>query len=90
MRIVFSPEFRKDLKKLKRKDIRITKRAQKQLKLFASNPKHRSLRIHKLTGHLKGYWSLSVTKSIRIIYQLRENDMAYFVQVGTHDDVYEN
>lgn len=68
-------------------------KAEKQLALFAQNPKHPSLRTHKLTGKIENRWSMSITKSIRMVYvgvQVEEDEepTAYFVAIGTHDQAY--
>lgn len=58
-------------------------RALKAIELFRVNPLHPSLRLHRLKGHFKGYWSISVDLHIRIILRL-EGDTAYFFSIGTH------
>jgi addiction module RelE/StbE family toxin len=88
MRIKFSPLVIKELTKIKKKDKRLVTRIQKQLQLFSVNPKHPSLRIHKLTGSMNNVWSLSVTESIRMVYRFINEDTAYFVDIGTHNQVY--
>ncbi len=80
-------KFEKKLIKYAKFDRELFELIRKQLSLFETNEKHPSLRIHKLTGELKDYWSISINKSIRIIYFI-ENNMAYFVNIGTHDEVY--
>lgn len=87
MRIKFSPLVIKELTKIKKKDKRLGTRIQKQLQLFSVNPKHPSLRIHKLTGSMNNVWSLSITESIRMVYRFINEDTAYFVDIGTHDQV---
>jgi addiction module RelE/StbE family toxin len=88
MKTEFSKDFIKEIRKIKLKNVKLYKRIQKQISLFASHPTHPSLRTHKLSGNLKNYWSISVNKSIRIIYKLMK-DKAYFVDIGTHDEVYD-
>ena len=88
MKIEFSPETKKDLERIKRKDPALIKKIHKQLQLFTLNPKHPSLRLHKLSGNLKYFWSISITKDFRMIYQLKSEDTAYFVDLGTHNEVY--
>ncbi len=87
MQIEFSEEVDKQLRKIKQKDIKLLKQIEKQVSLFTKNPKHPSLRIHKLSGELKDLWSISINKSTRMIYIL-DQDMAYFIDIGTHDEVY--
>lgn len=87
MQIRISPEFAKELRILKKKKPKLLKRINKQLRLFAEDPKHPSLRTHKLSGKMKNLWSISVAKDIRMVYLLRD-DEAYFVDLGTHNEVY--
>lgn len=87
MRIKIDSGLEKKLTKIKKNNPQLAKRIQKQLKLFSSNPKLKSLRIHKLSGELKDMWSLSVTKSVRMKYFQFDNE-ALFFEIGTHDEVY--
>lgn len=88
MKIGFSPEAKKELARIKRKNPSLVKKIHKQLQLLSLDPKHPSLRLHKLSGNLKNFWSISITKNVRMIYQLKNDDHAYFVDIGTHDEVY--
>lgn len=76
------------LLQLNKKDKKLVSRIEKQIKIFESNPKHPSLRTHKLTGTLANRWSISVSKSLRMVYIISDKDVAYFVDLGTHDQVY--
>ncbi|NTU46031.1 type II toxin-antitoxin system mRNA interferase toxin, RelE/StbE family [Candidatus Roizmanbacteria bacterium] len=88
MYLKFSPDIVEDLKAIKKRDAVLFRRIQKQLKLFQQSPTHHSLRLHKLSGNLQNLWSISINKSIRIVYIVLENNEAYFVAIGTHDQVY--
>lgn len=61
----FTPRFVDDL-------IALSKTAQKQtaksLKMLDDNEKATSLRVHELQGQLKGIWSASASKSLRITF----------------------
>ncbi len=87
MRIRIDEKLQKELQLISKKDFKLTKQIQKQLRLFKENPKHKSLRVHKLSGDLKNMWSISITKAIRMTYIL-DGDEAYFYDIGTHDEVY--
>ncbi len=88
MRAKFSPFVQKTITQIYKKDRKLAKKIQQQIILFESNPKHPSLRLHKLSGTLDNMWSLSVTRSIRIVYRIINKETAYFVDIGTHDEVY--
>ena len=85
--IKFSPDVNRKLRKIQRRNIKLYKRVQKQLDLFLKDPRHKSLRLHKIKRRdsLK-IWSISIDESYRILYE--ENDFIYFVDIGTHDEVY--
>jgi len=78
----------KELSKIKQKDKKLSERIQKQLLLFSTNPKHPSLRTHKLSGSMSNIWSISVSMSIRMVYKLLDRETAYFIDIGTHREVY--
>jgi addiction module RelE/StbE family toxin len=64
---------------------KITQRkAVKAGKLFQNNMFHPSLRLHKLHGKLKDFWSISVDKKHRIIFQYVAKDTVLFFSVGSH------
>lgn len=76
------------MKKIKSKDKLLTERIVKQISLFQNNPRHPSLRTHKLSGGLRESWSISITRSIRMKFTILENGEAYFFDLGTHEEVY--
>ena len=87
MKIRLSDDVLKKVRKISRKDKKLSSTIEKQLALFTQNPKHPSLRLHKLTGELRNLWSISITKSVRMTY-LQKEDEAHFTDIGTHDEVY--
>jgi len=88
MKAKFSPFVQKGVAQIYKKDKRLAEKIQQQILLFESNPRHPSLRLHKLSGTLDNMWSLSITMSIRMVYRLTNKETAYFVDIGTHDEVY--
>lgn len=88
MKARFSPFVQKTIIQIYKKDRKLAGKIQKQIFLFESNPKHPSLRLHKLSGTLDNMWSLSITMSIRMVYRLINHETAYFTDIGTHDEVY--
>lgn len=80
-------KFEKKLIRYAKFDREIFELVRKQLKLFENNENHPSLRNHKLGGELNDFWSISINKSIRMIYFIEDNE-AYFFNIGTHDEVY--
>ncbi len=88
MQIRLDEKLKKELDKITQKDLKLSKRIQKQLALFAVNPKYKSLRVHKLSGELENMRSISITKSLRMTF-LQSGGEAYFFDIGTHDEVYQ-
>lgn len=54
----------------------------KQLRLLLENPKHPSLRLHKMQGHER--WEISVTMRYRITFSIA-GDEYILRNVGPHD-----
>lgn len=77
--------FDKEYSKIIHNNSLLEKKIKKQLLLILRNPKHPSLRLHKLTS--SSFWSISINKSIRVIVKL-EHDWVTATQVGKHEDVY--
>jgi len=48
----------------------------------ASN--HKTLKVHKLHGRLRGYWSFSINYKYRIIFRYVEKNTIAIVTVGDH------
>ncbi len=85
--IQFDPDLLKKLQKIKLTDSKLAKRIEKKLELFEADPKHPSLRLHKITREVKEVFSISINKSIRMLYTNLE-DKVYFFEIGTHEEVY--
>ena len=81
----FSKRFDYQISKLVRGNPKLKEKIFKQIGLMISNPKHPSLRLHKLSG--KENWSISVTKDIRILFSIQGN-LLLINAIGTHDEVY--
>ena len=64
-------------------------RYKKILTIMMNNPHYPSLRLHKLKGNLKDYYSASITMKYRIKLDIiiKEKEII-FIDIGTHDSVY--
>ena len=62
---------------------------EKMLMLVSINPYHPSLRLHKLQGNLKEFYSVSLDLQYRIIldFIITENEII-LLDISSHDDVY--
>lgn len=91
MRFELTDKLKKQLREINKKQPHLSKRIQKQLKTFQDNPRHPSLRTHKLSGTLENMRSISINKSLRMVYRIdkkSDEDVAVFSDIGTHDEVY--
>ena len=82
MKIIYTPKFAREYKKLPR-DIKL--RAEEKEKTFRRNPFDISLDTHKLHGRLREFWSFSIDRKYRIVFDFDENDIVYFHSAGDHD-----
>ena len=88
-KIYFTEKYEKIAKKFFKKHPDLKQKYKKTLKLLATDPFHPSLRLHKLQGNLKEYYSVSLDLKTRIIldFVIIENKI-YLIDIGTHDEVY--
>ena len=42
------------------------------------------LKTHKLQGRLKNYWSFSLTRSHRVLFEFMDREVVGFIDVGDH------
>ncbi len=77
----YSPKFAREYKKL---PLELKKLAERKEKLFRLNPLDPKLKTHKLHGRLSEFWSFSIDKKYRIIFEFGENDIIYFHSIGDH------
>ncbi len=87
--LVYSQEYiKKEIKFLKKhKDL--FEKYSKTLKLLKKDPFYPSLRLHKLKGSLKEYYSISINMSYRIVIDLIIIDnKIILLDIGNHDEVY--
>lgn len=83
-----------DIKLLKTKDFEksfeklpssIQALAVKKIFLFKTNPFHSSLKTHKLKGKLKDFYSFSVNRQYRVLFEFLDKNKALLFDVGTHE-----
>ncbi|OHA47434.1 MAG: hypothetical protein A2541_02325 [Candidatus Taylorbacteria bacterium RIFOXYD2_FULL_36_9] len=53
--------------------------------LFRNRSNHKSLKVHKLHGTLKGCYSFSVNYKIRIVFEYLSKKEVSLLAVGDHD-----
>ena len=78
----FTRDFKKDLNKFSAKDKKLVK---KRLEIFLSDPFSTTLKTHKLSGKLDGYFSFSITCHYRVLFRFEDKETVEFIDIGTHD-----
>ena len=87
--IQFSKKYERTAKKFFKKHQDLRKRYFKILDILQINPHHPSLRLHKLQGNLKEYFSISLDMEYRIILDfIIIDEQIILIDIGSHDDVY--
>ncbi len=87
--IVFTEGYTRCAIRFLRKHPELRGQYQKTIELLELNPRHPSLRLHKLGGRLSGLHSVSINMSYRITLEfLIEGDRLLPINVGKHEDVY--
>ena len=85
MKIILHKHFERQYKKL-RPGAR--KRFKERKDIFLQDPYHPTLNNHPLQGRYKGYRSINVGGDVRAVYELIDDDTAYFVAIATHSKLY--
>ncbi len=85
MRVVTSPTFDKQYKKLPEK---IRRQFQERLTLWLDNSEHPILRVHALKGELRGYWSMNISGDYRVVYYFASDEKVVLALIGTHSQLY--
>lgn len=87
MRFELRAGFKRAYKKHIANNDKLRLQVSERIALFQQNPAHPMLHDHMLKGKMIHLRSFSVTGDIRIIYFM-EDDVAYFTDIGTHNQVY--
>ena len=83
--IIVSSRFTRQLKKLLRKNPELENVVKGKIEQISKNPRHPTLRLHKLSGQEN--WSISISNDLRIIIHW-DGDEMYLLGLGSHDQVY--
>jgi len=86
MKIEYHKSFQKAFKKLDRK---VQDKVLEKIKVFQVDVNHPLLKNHALKGSMKGKRAISVTGSVRIIFEEYEDyTFVFMLDVGAHPQVY--
>ena len=87
MKIYFTKDFKRTYRKRIQANENLARRFESRYDLFENDPTNPILKDHALGGKLQNHRSFSVTGDVRVVYYIFE-DTAYFVDIGTHNQVY--
>ena len=85
MQVTYHAKFKKQFKKLRPTQKLRFKRA---LGISMAEPQHPELYNHSLTGEWEGHSSISFGGDWRAHYKAIDKNMALFVAIGTHSQLY--
>ena len=81
MKIIYSPQFRREYQQLSSDTQR---KAEMREKIFRTNPFDKRLKTHKLGGKLADFWSFSIDYRYRIIFEFKDEKTIIFHIIGDH------
>jgi addiction module RelE/StbE family toxin len=88
-KLIYKEQFIKKLAKFIKKNSKLKQKIAKTFELLEKNPFHPSLRLHKLQGKLKDFYTISVDMKIRILIDIYIDEKEIFLlDIGFHDDIY--
>ncbi len=87
MKVFVALSFEKRFKKLVDKNPSLAPLIDKKLTILQNNPRHPSLRLHKLSGKLINQWSLAIKADLMILFQYVKGGIL-LVDIGSHNEVY--
>lgn len=85
MNIFYHPRFKKHYAKL---PFILKVRAEEHERIFVVNPFDTRLETHKLHGKDREHWAYSINNKYRIKFLFLANRDVFYIDVGTHDQVY--
>lgn len=85
MSLYYSPHFVRRLKKRLEKNPLLREKFAKQVTLFQENPRHPSLRLHKLKGKRINQHSFWIEGDLRVTF-ISDADDVIFTDILTHDE----
>lgn len=76
-----TPQFERDFLCL---SVRLQARATQRIKFFERDCFNRTLDTHRLHGVLNKFWSFSINRDIRIIFNFLPNAEVIYYRIGPH------
>ena len=85
MRIILHKGFEKRYKKL---IFKLKNKFKERRDLFLIDQYNPLLNNHKLTGKYEDCRSFNITGDWRVVFEMIDNDIAYFIIIDTHSNLY--
>ncbi len=82
MEILYKPTF---IRQFNRLEELLQDEVLEKIELFKNEKNHKQLKVHKLTGKLKNFYSFSVNYSYRIIFSYENKKSVVLFAIGDHD-----
>ena len=87
--IIQTEKYKKRAIKFFKKHKTLLPKYEKCIAHLESNPFHPSLRLHKLKGELRDFYSVSIDMEYRIIIDfVIVDDRIILIDIGSHDEIY--
>jgi len=88
-KIIRTDEYFKKLKKFIKKHPEVLPKYIKMIELLEIDPYHPSLRLYKLQGKLRVYYSVSINMKYRVVIDfILKNNEIIPIDIGNHDELY--
>ena len=88
MYIIVAPKrFQKSLKAFLMKHSEMRTVIEEKITILQSDPWHKQLKTHKLSGKLKDCLACNISYEYRLVFRVVENRIL-LLALGTHDEVY--
>jgi len=81
-KIIYAPVFVRKFSKL---DKYLQDEVIEKIELFKNKDNHILLKVHKLNGKMKNYYSFSVNYRIRVVFMWNDKGEALIFSIGDHD-----
>jgi mRNA-degrading endonuclease RelE of RelBE toxin-antitoxin system len=82
IKVIYTKKFIKQYSKLPKT---LQQAIKETIVEFTDSGNHKKLKVHKLKGKLKNYYSFSIDYANRIVFEWDDKNTAALLEVGNHD-----
>jgi addiction module RelE/StbE family toxin len=86
--VKFAQSFLKSYGNRIKQNKKLKLKFEKRLEIFRSDRNNPLLKDHGLVGKEQGQRSFSITGDIRVIYFVETENIVWFIDIGSHNQVY--